>query len=97
MLEVLVVLVVSVVVGVAVARWWIVPVPPILVAVWVLIAALGGDTERETDPWVFALFYGGFVGLICITGLSVGVIWGRWLRDRRREAAIRSEARAADV
>jgi hypothetical protein len=85
MLEVLAVLVVAFGVGVAVARWWVVLVPAVLVAAWVLIAALGGDTEHETQPWAFALFYGGFVAVVGTTGLSLGVIWGRWLRDRRRE------------
>lgn len=85
MLELLAAGAVSVLIGVVVARWWVVPVPLAAVGLWVAGAALFVGEDREgTDVWVVALFFGGFFAAASAVGLSVGVLCGKWLRRRRR-------------
>lgn len=91
MLEVIAAAFIAVAVGALVARWWIVPVPLVLTALWVGVAAT--DTERDADGnyvWELALFFGGIFALAAALGLAVGVILGQWIRNRREEHGSRS-------
>ncbi len=86
MLELVAAALIALAIGAAVGRWWIVPVPLVLTALWVGAAAT--DTERNHDgllAWELTLLVGGAFALAAALGLAVGVIVGRWLRDRRRE------------
>jgi hypothetical protein len=73
----------STLLGVAVARWWLVPVPFVLCALWTVGAAVAGGVDGDGMPyWEIALFVGGFLAFAAALGLTAGVIWGRWLRER---------------
>lgn len=86
MLEVIVAALVAVAIGALVARWWIVPVPLALAALWVVAAALGAEgDDRENSGWGLALLFGGSFALAAALGLAIGVILGQWLRDRRHQ------------
>lgn len=70
--------------GVLHARWWLVAVPPAVIAAWVGWAAAGGGENSDGMPdWQIALFLGGLVALAASLGVAAGVVWGGWLRDRR--------------
>ena len=86
MLELIAAALVAIAIGAAVARWWIVPVPLALTALWVGGAATDTERDREGNfAWELALLSGGTFALAAALGLAVGVIVGRWVRDRRRE------------
>jgi hypothetical protein len=73
--------------GLAVARWWLVPVPLLLCAIYVAGAAAFGGVDRDGVPvWQLTLFWGGLIAGVAALGLSMGVVWGKWLRaSGRRE------------
>lgn len=86
MFEALLLLGAAIVIGAGLRRWWIVPVPLALAALWVAIAATGSGPDAEGNrAWELALLVGGAAALVTALGLGVGVIFGRWLHDSRRE------------
>lgn len=86
MVEVIAAAFVVLAIGAAVGRWWIVPVPLVLTALWVGAAATDTEGNRDGSPtWELALLIGGTYALAVALGLALGVILGRWVRDKRRE------------
>lgn len=86
MLEIILVAAGAVAIGAAVARWWVVPLPLMVAALWVVLAAVGGGQDRDGIPaWEMAAFFGAMWAGAGMLGLSLGVVWGRWARDRRSE------------
>jgi hypothetical protein len=86
MLEIILFVAGAVALGAAVARWWLVPLPLIVAAAWVVVAAAVGGEDREGMPvWQLAAFFGTVWGGAGMLGLILGVGWGRWARDRRSE------------
>lgn len=74
---------VSLVVGVAVARWWIVLAAPVLLFVWVVaVAVSGGENSDGMPDWLLTLYVGAFLGIFSICGLVLGVAWGKFFRER---------------
>ena len=70
------------VVGAVFARWWIVMVPFVLVAVWVAYAAASGGQDRDGMPaWQMAASFGFIMAAPAALGLTAGVILGQYLRD----------------
>jgi len=90
-------------VGVAVARWWVVPLPAIAAAMWVTIAALrGGDaTVDDTSVWTYPLFYGGFASILCAAGRALA--WSgaggyeRRVGTGRAAHALRNQRKSANL
>jgi hypothetical protein len=80
----------AVAIGAAVPRWWVVPLPLIIAAAWVLYAAAVGGEDRDGMPvWQLAAFFGGWLAGAGMLGLVLGVVLGRWARDRRIERSQR--------
>ena len=74
------------VVGAVVGRWWLVPIPLIIAVVWIAAAAVGGGADADGVPvWHWAIFFGGVGAIAAMLALSVGIILGRYVRDRRDE------------
>jgi hypothetical protein len=75
---------VSLIIGLAVARWWVVLTP---VAVLILVAAgvavAGGDNGDGTPNWQIAAFVVGYLALFAVGGLLVGVLLAPLLRERQ--------------
>ena len=77
-------------VGAAVPRWWVVPLPLVIAAAWVAYAAAVGGEDRDGVPvWQLTAFFGGALAGAGMLGLILGVVWGRWARDRRSAVADR--------
>ena len=76
----------AVLVGALVSRWWLVPIPLVIAALWVAAAAAGGGADADGVPvWRWALFFGVLAATAAMIALSVGIILGRYVRDRRAE------------
>jgi hypothetical protein len=76
----------SVAIGATVARWWLVPLPLMVAVAWVVVAAAGGGVDRDGMPlWQLAAFFGSMFAGAGMLGVTVGVVWGRWARDRCSE------------
>lgn len=78
------IVVVSLLVGLVVARWWVVLTPvALLVALVVGVAVMGSENSDGEGGWFVTLFVGAFLALFAVCGLLVGVVWGRLIRERR--------------
>lgn len=83
MLEIILLAAGAAAIGAAVGRWWVVPLPLIVATAWVVFAAVGGGEDRDGMPlWQLAAFFGAVWAAAGMLGLSLGVVWGRWARDR---------------
>lgn len=73
----------SLLIGIAVPRWWIVMAAPLLLTVWVVAAAvLGGENSDGMPDWLVTLYYGAFFALFSTCALVLGVVWGKFVRER---------------
>jgi hypothetical protein len=81
--EIILVGVVAVAIGAAVARWWLLPLPPIAAVIWVVVAALTGGADSDGMPyWQLAAYVGTMLAGEAMLALAVGVVWGRWAREK---------------
>ena len=65
------------------ARWWLLPLPLIAAVAWVVVAAIIGGADSDGMPyWQLAAFVGTMLGGEAILGLTVGITWGHWAREK---------------
>ena len=74
-------------VGALIGRWLILPIPAVLLAIWVALAYFFGErSDRgEADAWILGLFIGGAFVCVLTVGLALGVLARTYVADRRQE------------
>lgn len=71
-------------VGFAYPRWRILLLMPALTTIWVTGAAIDrGEDSDGAAIWNWALFFGVVATVVVSCGMVIGIVWGRWWRERR--------------